>query len=275
VFAPQVVDLPGAWPACRSAHCGSTLAVARIDAPHGPVMLTCENGHYRGYHKKADFRGRGPYTRLFAAAAVAPQAPRRARERRLEPDERRCAETVEDAERCALCGTPPAKHPFRPDLDVRSDAALWGWFGRWRPQVYGELREALAIVGRNAPVALEGWRLKIPAVLRERVVEALAGSFLEADHVVPFARLAPAADALSEREFDFAVHQLQIAICRRCNEGRWRNANSREGYLRDYVVAIHGGDERMARADGVRWRLMEAVAAQVSRARLLSEERSA
>jgi len=117
--------------------------------------------------------------------------------------------------------------------------------------------------------------LKIPAALRERVVEALAESALQADHVVPFARLAAALDELTDRELDFAVHRLQIAVCRRCNDGRWRKPLGREDYLRDYVLAVHGGDERMARADTARWHAMENVAFQTARARLVSDERTA
>jgi hypothetical protein len=275
VFAPEVIDLPDPWPACRTARCGSSVAVARIDAPYGPVVVTCENGHYRTYQKKGDFRGRGRYARLFSEAAVGALPPRTARERRLEPNERRCAEIVEDAERCALCGTPPAEHPFRPDLDLRSDRDVWAWFQRWRPQVYAELREAVTIVQQREQVTFAGWRLKIPVALRERVVEALEESALQADHVVPFARLAPVLDALTARELDFAVHQLLVAICRRCNDGRWRTALVREDYLREYVRAVHGGDERMARADTERWQLMESVALAAARARLVTDERSA
>jgi hypothetical protein len=275
VFAPEVVDLPDPWPACRSARCGSTVAIARIDAPFGPVVVTCENGHYRKYQRKGDFRGRGRYARLFSDAAVGALAPRSARERRLEPNERRCAEIVEDAERCALCGTPPAEHPYRPDLDLHSDRDVWAWFQRWRPPVYAELREAVAIVQQREQLTLGGWRLKIPAALRERVVEALEESALQADHVVPLARLAPVLDALTDGEVDFAVHQLLVAICRRCNHGRWRMSLGREDYLREYVLAVHGGDERMARADAARWQLMESVAFAAARVRLATDERSA
>ena len=273
MFAPQVVGLPDPWPACRAARCGSTAANARIDAPFGPVVVTCENGHFRTYQKKGEFRARGRYARLFREATLGTLAPRTARERKLEPNERRCAEIVEDAERCALCGTPPAEHPHRPDLDLRTDRDLWAWFQRWRPQLYAELREAVAIV-RQGEQNTGDWRLKIPATLRERVVEALDESALQADHVVPLARLAPALDALTERELDFAVHQL-VAICRRCNDGRWRIARSREDYLREYVAAVYDGDERLARADAAHWELMENVAAATARVRLASDERSA
>jgi hypothetical protein len=275
VFAPEVVALPDPWPACRFGRCGSTVAIARIGAPFGAVVVTCENGHYRTYQKKGDFRGRGRYARLFSDAAVGARTPRTARERRFEPNERRCAEIVEDAERCALCGTPPAEHPFRPDLDVRSDRDVLAWFQRWRPQLYAELREAVAIVGRGAQGPPGAWRLQIPGALRERVVEALEESALQADHVVPLARLAPALDVLTERELDFAVHQLLVAMCRRCNDGRWRIALSREDYLRAYVWALHDGDERMARADGARWQLMESVALAAARVRLVTDDRSA
>jgi hypothetical protein len=275
VFAPEVVDLPDPWPACRTARCGSTLAVARIDAPFGPVVVTCENGHYRKYQKKGDFRGRGRYARLFSDAAVGTRAPRTARERRLEPNERRCAEIVEDAERCALCGTPPAEHPYRPDLDVRSDRDVLAWFQRWRPQLYAELREAVTIVRQRERETPGGWRLQIPGALRERVVEALDESGLQADHIVPVARLAPAFDMLTDRELDFALHQLLVAICRRCNDGRWRISLGREDYLRAYVLALHGGDERVARADGARWQLMENIAFAAARVRLVTDERSA
>ena len=274
MFAPEVVALPDPWPACRFGRCGSTVAIARIGAPFGAVVVTCENGHYRTYQKKGDFRGRGRYARLFSDAAIGARTPRAARDRRFEPNERRCAEIVEDAERCALCGTPPAEHPFRPDLDVRSDRDVLAWFQRWRPQLYAELREAVAIVGRGAQ-ELPGWRLQIPGALRERVVEALEESALQADHVVPLARLALALDVLTERELDFAVHQLLVAMCRRCNDGRWRIALSREDYLRAYVRALHDGDERMARTDGARWQLMESVALAAARVRLVTDERSA
>lgn len=275
MFAPETIDLPDPWPPCRNAGCGSTAALARIDAPYAPVVVSCENGHVRGFQKRADFRGRGRYARLFSAAAIAPLAPRSARERRLEPNERRCAEVVEDAERCALCGTPPAEHPHRPDLALRGDRELWAWFQRWRPQLFAELCEAVAIVRRSRAVTLAGWRLALPAALRERAVEALDGSALQADHVVPFARLARAMDALSERELDFAQHVLLVAICRHCNEGRWQRVLGREEYMRDYVLAVHDGDRQAARADAARWKLMESVASHVARVRLVSDERSA
>ena len=270
-----MIALPDEWPACRNGRCGSTTAIARIGAPFGAVVVTCENGHYRTYQKKGDFRGRGRYARLFSAAAVGARTPRTARERKFEPNERRCAEIVEDAERCALCGTPPAEHPFRPDLDVRTDRDVMAWFGRWRPSLYAELCEAVAIAGQAAHGTPGGWRLRIPGTLRERIVEALDDSALQADHVVPLARLAPALDDLTERELDFAAYQLLVAICRRCNDGRWRIAFGREDYLRAYILALHGGDERMARADGAAWQLMERVAYAAARVRLVTDERSA
>jgi hypothetical protein len=265
VFTPEIVDLPDVWPACRRAQCGSTAAVARVDAPLGAVVVACENGHFRAYQRKDDFRRGGRYAGLFGPLVLAPDAPRGARERRLEAGERRRSEVLEDAERCALCGTPPVEHPYRPDLDVRGDRETWTWLGRWRPALYAQLLEAVAIAGRREPVTFGTWRSAIPSRLREAVVAELASSALQADHLVPAALLAQLVDALTPRELDFAVNRLLVPLCRRCDNGRWRRRQSCEDYLREYVVALHGGDERIARADAAQWRMMESIAYHAAR----------
>jgi len=275
VFVPEIVELPDAWPVCRVSRCGSTAGVARVDAPYGPVAVLCENGHLRAYRKKDDFRGRGRYAGTFSALAVPPNIARNAPERRLNAGDRRRAEVLEDAERCALCGTPPAEHPYRPDAGVRTDRDVWSWLQRWRPSLYRELSEAVAILGRREQVTFANWRLKIPAQLRERVVRELDDSALETDLLVPPAVLARLTGSLTLRELDFAVKSLLLALCRRCNSGRWRAPKSREDYLREYVLALHGGDERLARADTPRWRMMESLALHASRVRLAADERSA
>jgi hypothetical protein len=275
VFVPEIVELPDAWPACRASRCESTLAVARVDAPYGPVAVLCENGHLRAYRTRDDFRGRGRYAGLFSALAVPPSVARTAPERRLEPGERRRAEVLEDAERCGLCGTPPAEHPFRPDVTVRSDRDVWAWLQRWRPALYAELAGAVAILARRERITLGTWRLAIPPQLRERVVRELGDSALETDHVVPPAVLARLGGALAPRELSFAVNRLLIAICRRCNSGRWRARMTAEDYLRDYVAALHGGDERLARADTAAWRIMEKLAHHAARAAVPVDDLSA
>jgi hypothetical protein len=253
VFVPEIAELPDAWPACRTAHCGSTVAVARVDAPFGPVTVLCENGHHRAYRSAA----------------------RNARERRIEPGERRRAEVLEDAERCALCGTPPAEHPYRPDLALRSDRDLLAWLQRWRPQLYTRLLEALAIVSRGERVTAGTWRLRIPANLREAITRELSDSALQADHLVPAARLERLVDVLTKRELDFAVNCLLVAICRACDDGRWRAAKTRDDYLREYVRALHDGDERLARADAAGWKTMDVIASRAARVQLATDERSA
>lgn len=253
MFVPETVELPDAWPACRTAQCGSTVALARVDGPLGPVTVRCENGHHRAYRSAA----------------------RNARERRIEPGERRRAEVLEDAERCALCGTPPAEHPYRPDLALRSDRDLLAWLQRWRPQLYTRLLEALAIASRAERVTLGNWRLKIPVNLREVIARELADSALQADHLVAPVRLERLVDVLTKRELDFAVNRLLVAICRACDDGRWRVAKTRDDYLREYVRAVHGGDERLARADAAGWKTMEVIASRAAAVQLASDERSA
>jgi hypothetical protein len=275
VFTPETVDLPDVWPACRRTQCRSTAAVARIDAPYGPVVVACENGHFRAYHKKSDFRRGARYAGLFSDSAVAAEPSRDRRERLLEPAERRRAEVLEDAERCALCATPPAEHPFRPDLDVHGDRELWTWLQRWRPAVYAQLREAVAIAGQRERITFANWRMSISPGLREILVRELSDSALETDHLVPVELLAQLVGVLAPRELAFAVNRLLLPICRTCNDARRLVRKSREEYLRDYVRALHGGDERLARADAAAWRMMESIASQAARVRLTTDERSA
>jgi hypothetical protein len=275
VFTPQAVDLPDVWPPCRRPQCGSTAAVARVEVPYGPVTMTCENGHQRGYRKKDDFRRGGRYAGLFDAAVVAPDVPGTARERSLEPGERRRAEVLEDAERCALCGTPPVEHPYRPDLDLRDDRELLAWLQRWRAPVFAQLCEAVTVAGGRDRFTFGDWRSRIPGWLREAVVGAIADSELRTDHLVPAVRLAELAGVLTGRELDFAVHRLLLPICRGCNAGRWRRRQSRDDYLREYVQAFYGGDERLARADAARWRTTEIVASHAAQLRLAIEGRPA
>jgi hypothetical protein len=266
VFSPESVELPGRWPACRRHRCGSTAAVARVETPHGPIIVACENGHHRAYGKPEEFRRGGCHAGAFSAEAVAPEPPADAKSRRLEPSARRRGEVLEDAERCALCGTPPAEHPYRPDLDVRGDAAVLAWFQRWRPAVYAQILEALAIVRRREAVTLGDWRLKLPPALREIVVGELRDSALVSEHLVPMARLEQIAGALTQRELELAANGLLVAMCARCAAARRDLRARREDYLRDYVLAVHGGDERLARADAARWRMMENLALHATRA---------
>lgn len=274
VFTPEIVDLPDAWPACRRAHCGSTAAVARVDVPYGPVVIACENGHFRTYRKKDDFRRGRRYAGLFSEAAVEADLPRTGTTRLLEPRDRRRAEVLEDAERCALCATPPAEHPYRPDLDVRGDRDVWTWLQRWRPAVYAQLLEAVSIADQRERITFGNWRSAIPSRLRETIVRALADSALETDHLVPAERLAQLVDVLARRELDFAVNRLLLPVCRACNDGRRRRKSSND-YLREYVLAFYGGNERLARADAAAWRIMETIASAAARVRLATDERSA
>jgi hypothetical protein len=222
--------------------------------------VTCENAHHRAYADADDFRPGGRYAGAFSDEAVAPGRARDARLRRFEIPARRRGEVLEDAERCALCGTPPAEHPYRPDLDVRGDAAVLAWFQRWRPEVYAALLEALAIVRGRERVTFGNWRLRLPAGLRDVVVGELRDSALVTEHLVAVARLEALAGVLAQRALDFAATRLLVAMCRRCAAARRGARRSREDYLGDYVTAVHGGDERLARADAARWRMMEDVA---------------
>ena len=275
MFTPQIVDLPDVWPACRRTQCRSTAAVARIDAPYGPVVLTCENAHFRAYRKKSDFRRGARYAGLFSEAAVAADPSRDGGERLLEPTDRRRAEVLEDADRCALCRTPPAEHPFRPDLDLQGDRELWIWLQRWRSSLYAQLREAVVIAGQRERITFANWRSSITPRLREILVRELSDSALETDHLVPVERLAQLVGVLAPRELAFAVNRLLLAVCRTCNDARRLERRSREDYLRDYVHALHGGDERAARADTAAWRMMESIASHAARVRLATDERSA
>ena len=272
MFSPEVVELPGVWPACRRDRCGSTVALATVDVPRGPVAIGCENGHHRAYGKLDDFRCGGRYAGAFSAEAVAPESPHDPRLRRLEPSPRRHAEVLEDADRCALCGTPPAEHPYRPDLDVRGDRAVLAWLQRWRPAVYAEVLEALAIARRRERVTFGTWRLALPQALRDMVVGELRDSGLVSERLVAVARLEALAGVLAQRELDFAASRLLIAACRHCSAGRRGARPSRDDYLRDYVVAVHGGDEGLARADAARWRMMENIALHASCIVLPSDE---
>ena len=275
MFTPEIADLPDVWPACRRSQCRSTAAVARIGAPYGPIVVTCENGHFRMYRKKSDFRHGGRYAGTFSEGVLPLDASRDGRSALLEPTERRRAEVLEDAERCALCGTPPAEHPFRPDLDVRSDRGVWTWLQRWRPVLYARLSEAVAIAGQRERVTFANWRSSIAPQLREIVVRELCDSELETDHLVPLERLAPLAGVLAPRELGFAANRLLVPMCRMCSDARRLVRKSREDYLRDYVVAVHGGDERLARADVGAWRMMDSIASRAARVRLATDERSA
>jgi hypothetical protein len=275
VFTPEIVRLPDAWPACRRAQCRSTAAVACAEAPYGPVVITCENGHFRAYRKKSDFRRGARYAGLFSESVVAAEPSRERLERLLEPAGRRRSEVLEDAERCALCGTPPAEHPFRPELDLQGDRELWTWLQRWRPAVYAQLREVVAIAGQRERVTFANWRSAITPRLREILVREMSDSALETDHVVPVERLAHLAGALPPGELAFAVNRLLIAVCRTCADARRLVPKTREDYVRDYVVALYGGDERLARADAAAWRTMESIASQAARVRLATDERSA
>lgn len=260
MFSPETVELPDRWPICRAGGCGSRAGVARCERAFGAIAVSCENGHVRGYRSRDEFRGRGRYAGFFSAAAVAPNAARDAAERRLEPGPRQREEVLEEADRCALCGTPAPENAISHEPALRTDRDVWAWLQRWRPPLYARLLEALAIVRRRERVTFGNWRLKIPAALREEVVRELADAGLRSAHVVPAERLAPVLDALTPRELDFAVNRLLIAICSHCDDARAGEVSSREAYLRDYVTALYGGDERRARA-GAHWRTIEKIAA--------------
>jgi hypothetical protein len=182
---------------------------------------------------------------------------------------------LEDAERCALCRTPPVEHPYRPDLGVRSDRELWTWIARYRPGLFAQLCEAIAVAGGSKPVTFGDWRSRIPAHVREAVVGGLDDAELRADLLVPAARLAGLIGALTARELDFAVKRLLLPVCRACNAGRWRRPESRDGYLRGYVHAFFDGDEGRARADATAWRMMETVATRAAQLAPASEARPA
>ncbi len=261
-----MVELPDPWPACRRPGCGSTAAAARIDAPYDPVAIVCENGHHRASRPRDDFRPGGRYPDLFGPGALGPS--RRGRRDPLDPGERRRSEVREDATCCALCGTPPAEHPQHPDLDLRDDAAIWAWLARYRPDAYAQVREAIAIAARVETVTLQTWRTRIPPALREIVVAELASSELAAHHLVPLERLAQLTGVLTARELAFAVQRLLVAMCRRCADARRLRDDRREAFIGDYVRALHGGDERLARADAVGWRTMEIVASHAAQLRL-------
>jgi hypothetical protein len=273
VFTPRVAELPGPWPACRAGGCGSTAAFARAETRYGPLALSCENGHLRAYRKRDDFRGRGRFA--AAAGGIVEEIPRDAPERSLEAGDRRCAEVIEDAERCSVCLTPPADHPYRPDLAARSDRAVWTWLQRWRAAACAQLAEGLAIEKHREPVTYGSWRLKLPPALREIVVRELADSALRAGHVVPLEHLAPMREHLTKRDLAFAVNRLLIPVCLACAERRARARSSREDYLRDYVVTLHGGDQRAARADAAAWKAMERVASLAALVRIAEETRTA
>jgi len=265
MFAPQLVDVPGRWPACRVSRCGSTAAQARLDVPLGPIVLACENGHFRGFRRHDEFRRAGRFAGAFDAGAFPADVPADAPERRVEPSARRRTEVLEDAERCGLCRTPPARHPLRGEDVVRSDRDVWTWLQRWRPAVYASVAQSIA-VSRASGAAPAAWRLALPADLREQVVESLHASELTTDQVVPPARLATIVTELTKRELDFAVSGLLIAVCRACASARTSAPLDARSYLRAYVDAVHGGDEALARADAPRWRMMEKIAASGARA---------
>jgi hypothetical protein len=255
-FEPQSVDLPDAWPACRASRCGSRQARARIDAPLGPVTVECENGHFRGYRAVADFRSGGRYAGVFGASTLDAERAD-ASERRAEPGPRRRTEVLEDAVCCALCGVPPAEHPLRPDDGARTDRELWAWLQRWRPAAFVELANAAALARNSDP--RKPWRLAIPAATREAVVDAQRSSSLTTDAVIPPERLAAVAGALTKRELDYAAGLL-FAACVSCVAARRTRESDAGAYLRTYVDALYGGDERRARADAARWRTIRKVA---------------
>jgi hypothetical protein len=237
-FTPETVELPDVWAPCPRATCGSTVAFARVDTALGPVVVTCENGHFRRFGSRVDA------------------------EPRLEPGPRRRSEVLEDADRCALCGTPPAEHPYGGE-ELRGDREIWAWLQRWRPEVFAAAAQALAPVRASGTV---GWRLAIAPEVREAVVDALRSSDLTTDHVVPLDALLPVVDVLSKRELGFAVNHLLIAICRSCAARRANAALDRHALVRAYVDAVFAGDERLARADAPRWRAMAKLAAVVTAA---------
>ncbi len=226
--------------------------------------MTCENGHFRAFRKQDDFRRGGRFAGAFSARTVSPEVARGAPERLVDPGERRRTETLEDADRCALCGTPPAQHPFRPDDDVRTDRDLWAWLQRFRPAVFADVAQAAA-VAHAAGGDARGWRLTLPSAVRERIVEALHDSALTTDHVIPPAHLVAIAHGLTKREREFAVNGLLLAACAVCVRHRHAPHDVR-GAMRAYVDGMYGGDVALARADAVRFRTMEKIAFAVARA---------
>jgi hypothetical protein len=228
--------------------------------PYGSIRIECENGHYRKFERKAAFRKAGKYFGVFSELAVPPENPRTRRERKLEPSETRRAEILEDAEYCKLCGTPPISHPFRPEQNISTDRQLWDWIQRWRPALNARLSEALQIVRQTHKITYGNWRLKIPSSVREAIIIEMRDSELQVDHLVPVNVLEKLLDVLAEPERTFAVNRLLLALCRKCNNGRWRLKKSREQYLREYVVALYDGDTDQAQRDSTNWRLMEVLA---------------
>ncbi len=265
MFVPQSAELPGRWPACRMSRCGSTVATARLDVPLGPIVVACENGHFRGFRAHDDFRRGARFAGCFDGWRSVPDVPANAPERRVEPSVRRRMEVLEDADRCALCGTPPAQHPLRGEDVVRTDRNVWTWLQRWRPALFADVAGAITVAraGAGAPAS---WRLALPADARERIVDALRESALTTDQVVPPARLVAIVPELAKRELDFAVGGLLIAACSACAIARASAPADARAYLRTYVDALHGGDERLARADAARWRMMEKIASAAARA---------
>jgi len=232
----------------------------------------CENGHFRGFRSHAEFRPGGTFAGCFTRETLDRDADAVAA--RVEPSPRRRTEVLEDATRCALCGTPPAQHPMHDDGAVRTDREVWTWLQRWRPDVFADVVAALAVARARGDVAAS-WRLAMPAPVRERVVDALRASTLTSDQVVPPVRLAPIAKALSKRERDFAVNGLLIAACARCAATRWAQHHDARAFLQAYVQAMYDGDEARARTDTSRWRMMEKVAAAAAHASAHAVVRSA
>ena len=125
VFLPERRELPDDWPPCGYNDCRSVVGIARIDAPYGPIRVECENGHYRKFEKKMLFTHGGKYGGLFSDQVIGASTRDVRRSQKLEPNERRRSEVLEDSERCSLCGAPPIIHPFRPEQDVKTDKELW------------------------------------------------------------------------------------------------------------------------------------------------------
>lgn len=184
------------------------------------------------------------------------------------PDERRCAELLEQADGCALCGTPPVDDPYRSGLSVADDRELWTWFLRWRPQLFAELALAVRKLQHYEGVTYRAWRLKLPPDLRAAVVAQVADSQLHVEPLIPFVRLRAIEHALSRAELAFAVNDLLIAVCGGCSNGRWCLEADRERYVREYVRAFYDGDEHRARADARRFRTVDAIASRAAAVRL-------